>query len=131
MLSVQSRRRLREHALRLRPWEKSTGPRTPEGKAKVSRNSRKHGYWSRVAIRARKTGEVVQLEPVTSRQTSLRRMFFARLSRLFRCDRAGEYDRAEVAAELRRRAESLRRDAPRARALLCAQTNQPGSLSHG
>lgn len=37
-------RRLRAELIRKwRPWEKSTGPTTPEGKAKVSRNAYKGG----------------------------------------------------------------------------------------
>ena len=28
-----------------RPWERSTGPRTPDGKAKASRNAYKGGDW--------------------------------------------------------------------------------------
>ena len=28
-----------------RPWEKSTGPKTPVGKARVSRNAYKGGHW--------------------------------------------------------------------------------------
>lgn len=28
-----------------RPWEKTTGPKTPEGKAKVSRNAYTGGAW--------------------------------------------------------------------------------------
>jgi hypothetical protein len=38
-------RRAQQSALirNLRPWEKSTGPRTPEGKARVSRNAYKGG----------------------------------------------------------------------------------------
>ncbi len=28
-----------------RPWEKSTGPKTPEGKAKVAQNAYKGGTW--------------------------------------------------------------------------------------
>ena len=28
-----------------KPWEKSTGPRTPDGKAKAARNAWKGGHW--------------------------------------------------------------------------------------
>ena len=33
---------------RSRPWEKSTGPRTPEGKGRSSQNALKHGVRSKV-----------------------------------------------------------------------------------
>lgn len=40
-------RRARQAALirAWKPWERSTGPRTPEGKAKASRNAYKGGHW--------------------------------------------------------------------------------------
>ncbi len=40
-----SERRARQAALihRWKPWERSTGPKTPEGKARVSRNPYKGG----------------------------------------------------------------------------------------
>ena len=44
----------RERALKSRLWEKSTGPRTNEGKAISARNSRKHGMRSREAIEIRR-----------------------------------------------------------------------------
>ncbi len=38
-------RRLRAELIRRwKPWEKSTGPKSPEGKAKVSRNADKGGW---------------------------------------------------------------------------------------
>ena len=39
-------RRARQSALiqRWKPWERSTGPKTPEGKARVSRNAFKDGW---------------------------------------------------------------------------------------
>jgi hypothetical protein len=40
-LSEEARRRLRELALRHRPWEHSTGPKTPEGKAQAVRNGKR------------------------------------------------------------------------------------------
>jgi hypothetical protein len=40
-LTPAGRERLRQTALRNQPWRKSTGPRTPEGKARSARNSRK------------------------------------------------------------------------------------------
>lgn len=30
------------------PWTRSTGPRTPEGKAKASRNAWKGGHWQQI-----------------------------------------------------------------------------------
>lgn len=30
---------------RWKPWERSTGPTTPEGKARASRNAYKGGFW--------------------------------------------------------------------------------------
>ncbi len=42
-----SERRARQTELiqKWRPWEKSTGPKTPEGKAKVAQNAYKGGTW--------------------------------------------------------------------------------------
>ena len=41
-LSDAGRVRLREAALRNRPWEFATGPRTPAGRAKVALNGKRH-----------------------------------------------------------------------------------------
>ena len=41
--SPERRQRQREAIQQWRPWEQSTGPRTPEGKANASRNSLVHG----------------------------------------------------------------------------------------
>lgn len=42
-LTEAGRERLRETALRNQPWKNSTGPRTPEGKRRSSRNAVTHG----------------------------------------------------------------------------------------
>lgn len=48
-------RKLRAKLIRRwKPWEKSTGPRTDEGKAKSAGNSRKHGARSKQAIESGK-----------------------------------------------------------------------------
>ena len=39
----ERRQRQREAIQRWKPWEQSTGPRTPEGKATAARNSLVHG----------------------------------------------------------------------------------------
>ncbi len=45
---------LREAAAMNKPWLKSTGPRTTEGKRRSSRNSFKHGFWSAESISRRR-----------------------------------------------------------------------------
>ena len=40
-LSEEGRRRLRESALRHKPWQFATGPRTPQGKARCAQNGKK------------------------------------------------------------------------------------------
>jgi hypothetical protein len=39
----ERRRRQAQLILRWKPWERSTGPRTPKGKARVARNADKGG----------------------------------------------------------------------------------------
>lgn len=48
--TLERRQRQAEQIRRWRPWEQSTGPRTPEGKAMVSRNAWKGGH--RAQLRA-------------------------------------------------------------------------------
>ena len=43
--SPERRQRQREAIQRWKPWEQSTGPRTPQGKAKAANNSRVHGMF--------------------------------------------------------------------------------------
>ncbi len=57
-LTPAGRERLRRAALRNRPWERSTGPVTDEGKARSALNSLRHGRettecrsWRRDALR--------------------------------------------------------------------------------
>lgn len=41
----EQRQRQREAIARWKPWERSTGPRSLEGKAKAAANSRRHGLY--------------------------------------------------------------------------------------
>ena len=43
--SPERRQRQREAIQRWKPWEQSTGPRTPEGKAKAASKSTQHGLF--------------------------------------------------------------------------------------
>ena len=49
-LSEAGLRRLRESVAASRPWVRSTGPRTLQGKARSSRNAWKHGFRTGDAI---------------------------------------------------------------------------------
>ena len=48
--TLERRQRQAELIRQWRPWEQSTGPRTPEGKARVSRNAWQGGH--RAQLRA-------------------------------------------------------------------------------
>ena len=43
--TLERRARQTELIQKWRPWDKSTGPKTPEGKAKVAQNAYKGGTW--------------------------------------------------------------------------------------
>ncbi len=43
----QRRAKMRKAIYAWRPWEHSTGPKTPAGKAAIARNSLKHGAFTR------------------------------------------------------------------------------------
>ena len=53
-LTPEGRTRLRKAALKNRPWQNATGPRTEEGKTRSSFNSWKHGQRSAQAVAQRK-----------------------------------------------------------------------------
>ncbi|MCB1783936.1 MAG: hypothetical protein KDI13_08055 [Alphaproteobacteria bacterium] len=44
--SEERRRKQSENIRKTKPWTKTTGPRTPEGKEAVSQNALKHGLHS-------------------------------------------------------------------------------------
>ena len=54
-LTPEGRERLRQAALKNRPWQFSTGPRTPEGKAKAALNPQKQQLGP-LSVRAIKRG---------------------------------------------------------------------------
>ena len=43
----EARQKQREIIMKSKPWEKSTGPKTPEGKEKSACNGFKHGFRSK------------------------------------------------------------------------------------
>src|SRR5688572_23871553 len=71
-LTVEGLRRLREAALRHKPWERSTGPRTPAGKAVVAENGRKHRRGA-MSVRERRAA-VADMNGMLAQMTELRRL---------------------------------------------------------
>jgi len=51
---TKANRSRREKILQTRPWEKATGPKTRQGRARSSMNALKHGKWSRTMAVIRK-----------------------------------------------------------------------------
>jgi hypothetical protein len=56
MLGWSTERRARQAELirALKPWKKSTGPRTDAGKARCAQNALEHGYRSRACIETKR-----------------------------------------------------------------------------
>ena len=64
--------RLRETALKNRPWQYTHGPRTPEGKAKVAENGR---YAQKNAVSRRQMGkEVAEAHNLLTELAAVRRL---------------------------------------------------------
>lgn len=63
-------RRARQSELirRWKPWEKATGPTSPEGKAKVARNAYTGGHWLMVRNLARSIKEHVDALATLTRE---------------------------------------------------------------
>lgn len=53
-ISPEGRARLRLAIAARRPWLRSTGPRSAEGKARSRHNAAKHGYYTAEAIALRR-----------------------------------------------------------------------------
>jgi hypothetical protein len=58
MITAAERERRRQRILEIRPWEKSTGAKTAEGKQKSRMNAFKHGCRSRHRATARRANEL-------------------------------------------------------------------------
>jgi hypothetical protein len=58
----ERRRRMRERIHEWKPWERSTRPRTPEGKARVARNAYKGGTRPLIRELARHLREYIKEE---------------------------------------------------------------------
>jgi len=74
-VTEEGRRKMREAALKYRPWQYSTGPRTRKGKAKVAENGR-YRQRARMTTRAIRA-EIRQARAATRRLAELTRLILA------------------------------------------------------
>ena len=58
--TTKTNRSRRKKILQTRPWEKATGPKTRQGRARSSMNALKHGKWSRTMAVIRKQRQTTQ-----------------------------------------------------------------------
>ena len=58
--TAERRQEQRERINRVKPWLKSTGATTPEGKAKVSRNAYKGGHMVRIRELAKQANAMLR-----------------------------------------------------------------------
>jgi hypothetical protein len=56
----ERKQRQRERIQEWRPWEKSTGPRTAEGKATVAQNAFNGGLWLTLRVLSVKATQVIK-----------------------------------------------------------------------
>lgn len=55
---------------RWKPWQRSTGPTTPEGKARASRNAYKGGFWLELReMRRMVNAEIREARELVARRT--------------------------------------------------------------
>ena len=60
----ERRKRQSEAIRRWKPWQQSTGPKSPEGRAAVSRNAWRGGHWAQL----RELSKMVYAEVLSSRE---------------------------------------------------------------
>ena len=65
-LTAIRRRRHAKAIKRWRPWERSTGPRTSEGKARVARNAYHGGERQKVRVLAKQRNALIERERTVS-----------------------------------------------------------------
>jgi len=127
-----SAERRARHAAAIRewqPWNKSTGPRTQEGKARSSTNALKHGRRSRAHIEMRRAERGllsdsafnIALAKLSLRTLSTRATFPSPLG--------GEVEVPARSGALRARLADLSAEAHRGKAVAAAQRRQVGGLS--
>jgi hypothetical protein len=70
----EERDRQRELIAQQKPWLTTTGPRTPEGKARVSRNAFKGGGWRQARTLAKELSAVLRRQRTALRDLGMQRV---------------------------------------------------------